>query len=168
MNSAVNKLHTFFIADFRLTSFLVASGMFFLFCMAVFFSILAFPSRTQVAEASALKEQHDRANAGIQSDLPVSAGTLLEMHIANDGLVFMRGARVTSVSGKSIVVAIAWGSMGTSWVVHTNDATHFATRGGDKIALSKINIGDSLTVTGNLNQGASQPTIEASAVRRSQ
>ena len=136
--------------------------------MAVFFSILAFPSGAQTAEASALKEQHDRANAGIKSDLPVSAGTLLEMHIANDGLVFMRGARVTSVSGKSIVVAIAWGSMGTSWTVHTNDATYFATRGGEKITLSKINVGDSITITGKLNQGASQPTIEAVAVRSAQ
>ena len=50
----------------------------------------------------------------------------LEVHIANDGLVLLRSARVVAISWNTITVSTAWGSTDLSWMVATNASSYGA------------------------------------------
>ncbi len=100
----------------------------------------------------------------------------MELHIADNGLVLLRSARIASIEGSTITLSTAWGSTNFTWVVHTNASsygtrefgTKFLTREGQKIALSNLQIGELVTITGTLADGAQSPTVEAQTVRLSQ
>ena len=89
----------------------------------------------------------------------------LELHIANNGLVLLRGARVVSTSGNTMSVKIAWGSEEFSWIIRGNSDTRFLNSEGEHIKSSDIRVGDYVVVTGNLDTIASQPTVVAQYVR---
>lgn len=100
------------------------------------------------------------------SSTPVSTvAPMLEIHIANNGLVLLRGARVISISGSSIRVDMKWGSADFTWVIQTNSNTKFITSTGEKETLAKISVGDIVTVTGMLIGGGTESTIDAEFVR---
>jgi hypothetical protein len=86
---------------------------------------------------------------------------LPEMHIANNGLVLLRGAHVISVSGGTIQVGMSWNSVQFTWVAQTNSSTLFFTAAGERETSPDIQIGDTVTVTGTLVAAGSQPTIDA-------
>ncbi len=90
---------------------------------------------------------------------------MLEMHIANNGLVLLRGAHVLSISGTTIRVALAWGENNLTWNVNTEYNTQFLTTAGEKRVLADIRIGDIVTVTGMLVSGGTEPTVNAAFVR---
>lgn len=95
------------------------------------------------------------------------------MHIANNGLVLLRSARVVSVDGTTIVVSTAWGSADFAWTVHTNASsygthdfgTRFLTYDGKKSSLADMQIGNLVTITGTLDTKAVEPTLDADTVR---
>ncbi|HWP61263.1 MAG TPA: hypothetical protein VN495_01535 [Candidatus Paceibacterota bacterium] len=73
-----------------------------------------------------------------------------EMHIANNGLVLLRGARVSSISGSALEVVVTFGGAPFTWEVETNAATAFETQSGEKGAQADIHVGDFVTITGML------------------
>ena len=91
---------------------------------------------------------------------------MLEMHIANNGLVLLRGARVISNSRGTIRVALAWGSGDFAWKVETDSGTEFLTTEGAKLSLGDIDIGDIVTVTGTLKSSGAEPVLEANYIRK--
>jgi len=103
--------------------------------------------------------------------LPVASATstastpMREVHIANDGLILVRGARVVANSGNTVTISIIWGGVDFRWIVDIVDNTSFLTSSGEKATRVDIQPGDILTVVGMLTQGGSQPTIQASSVR---
>jgi hypothetical protein len=97
---------------------------------------------------------------------PIAAKTpMLEMHIANNGLTLLRGARVLSVSGSTIRVGIAWSSGLFTWDINTAYNTEFFGPTGQKETLADVQPGDIVTATGNLHAGGGEPAIDAQFVR---
>ena len=96
---------------------------------------------------------------------PANKAPMLEMHIANNGLVLLRGARVVSISGDNIRVKMAFRGADFSWVLRTNYNTRFITRAGEKGTLGDVQAGDVVTVSGMLAAGGAEPTVSAQYVR---
>ncbi len=90
---------------------------------------------------------------------------ILEVHIANSGLMLLRGARVLSVSGSTIHVGMTWDSNTFTWALDTNYNTQFLNIKGEKGALGDIQAGDTLIVTGTLTTAGSEPSIDTKTVR---
>lgn len=89
-----------------------------------------------------------------------------EVHIAQSGLVLVRGALVTAVSKDTVYVSIGWGSAELQWVVDTDDSTSIFAANGEKGTLDSIYPGQYLSsITGQIVPDASQLTIRASFVR---
>ena len=90
---------------------------------------------------------------------------MMEFHIANNGLALLRGTRVVSVSGNVIRVAMEWGSTSFTWSVITQHNTQYLNAKGEKAALSDVQAGDILTVTGTLNTGGTENEVLAQYIR---
>ena len=88
-----------------------------------------------------------------------------EVHIANNGLTLLRGARVLSVSGSTIRVGMSWGSSDFSWKVQTTGNTKFFGPKGEKETSNDIHIGEVVTITGMIERGGAEPLINAQFVR---
>lgn len=88
-----------------------------------------------------------------------------ELHIADNGLVLLRGVRVVSISGSTIHAQSAWGHSDFTWELITGPATKFFTSKGEKETLSDIAVGDIVTVTGMLDQQGGDPIVDTEFVR---
>ena len=86
---------------------------------------------------------------------------MLEVHIANNGLMLLRGATVISNSFGVIQVSMKWGFADFVWRVQTTSGTKFFTSKGEKETEDDIAIGDIVTVTGILISSGEEPTIVA-------
>ena len=96
---------------------------------------------------------------------PTEEATMREVHIANNGLMLLRGATVISNVRGTIRVSMEWGSADFTWEVKTDSDTRFVTSKGEKGTLADIQTGNSITVTGQLTGSGAEPTIEANFVR---
>jgi hypothetical protein len=94
-----------------------------------------------------------------------TAPAMLEVHIANNGMIFVHGAKVTAISGDTIQTTMSWNSTNFNWVVQTTGMTKFFNRLGQKQYISDIKEGDVITVTGKLASQVNQFTINADFVR---
>ncbi len=92
--------------------------------------------------------------------------TTQEVHIANNGLVLLRDARVLSLSGNTVEVGMTWGSSEFTWSIRTDFSTKFFDPQGEKMRVTNIHIGDIITVTGNITQSGARPIIDADIVRK--
>ena len=103
------------------------------------------------------------AIADASSDIKIP---MLEIHVANTGAILLRGAKVTSIEANIIHVTTTWNEANLSWSVKTKFFTTFLTNKGKKAVLSDIKVGDTLTITGKLMTGGTEPTIEAEFIRK--
>jgi hypothetical protein len=141
-----------------------AASIFFVAALAVF--LLPIISTPTISKASQLP-------AAAATSGPY-ASTTLEVHIAQNGLVLLRGARIEKIQGTTLVVSTAWGSTEFNWSLETNASqygphsfgTRVMTRDGSKLGLSELAVGDRITVTGTLDTAAQGPTIRADTLRR--
>jgi hypothetical protein len=153
-----------FIGNLRVSHILFATtALFFAGAMGAFY--MSMPSRvvkanTPVAMAAA----------------PASAAHLmgsLEIHIANNGLVLLRSATVEAVDGNTVTLSTSWGAEHMHWTVRTNGSdyevhhygTQFLDSAGRPSTVADLHVGGLVTVTGMLDQNASDPTIAANTVR---
>ncbi len=88
-----------------------------------------------------------------------------ELHIANNGSVLVRGARVLSVSANIIHAHMIWGSSDFMWAVDTTYSTQYFDPKGEKETLADIQAGDMISVAGMLTQSGAESRIEAKFVR---
>jgi hypothetical protein len=139
-----------------------AAVVFFAIALAAFLSSL--PTRSTAA-------QHTPAVAPVVA--AASGGSpSLEVHIANNGLVLLRSARVVSINGTALTVSTNWGPTNFSWVVNTSarsyETRHFGTnfldRSGNSLSLQDLQPGDLVTVTGMLENNH-QLALDADTVR---
>lgn len=87
-----------------------------------------------------------------------------EITIANNGLVLLRGALVTSISGDSIRMTVPFGGGVFTWLLKTNAGTKFITREGEEETLADIQVGDVITASGKLAGAGSTPVIQVQFV----
>ena len=95
----------------------------------------------------------------------VEKAQMREVHIANNGLVLLRGATVLSNSRGVIRVAMGWDSASFTWRVETDYDTKFYNSAGEQETPGEIEEGDVVTVTGQLAESGTEPIITASFVR---
>src|SRR5438105_2503784 len=72
------------------------------------------------------------------SDDTHGMGTTLEVHINDNGKVLVRGAKVTGVSGNTILASTAWGGAAINWTVTTDGSTEFVRRFGGASSMSEV------------------------------
>lgn len=145
----------------RVTVVLSALGLFFGLSAAAFVYSL---STERVAAGSVASLTAVPASSDVRP---------LEVHIANNGQVLLRSARVTSINGETISVSTSWGDSGFTWLVRTDArayethkfGTHFINSAGGEESLSDIRPGSLVTITGMLDSSAHSPTIDAGSVR---
>lgn len=93
-------------------------------------------------------------------------GSMREVHIANNGLMLLRGAQIVSISENTIRVSMEWDSIYFVWEVHTKPfSTEFITAKGKKGALADLRTGDILTITGQLTKNGTESIIDAQFIR---
>lgn len=99
---------------------------------------------------------------------------IVDVHIANSGMVYLQGARVESVSGSRLVVSTAWNSTRLEWVVNTNGSdygkrhfgTQFSDRKGNKLTIADIGVGSVISVNGFFEASDGGLTLKADFVRK--
>jgi hypothetical protein len=99
-------------------------------------------------------------------DLPMKiAEPMRAMHIANNGAVYLRGARIEALHDSSIEVRSKWGSMDFVWDVKTGIGTKYVNARGETMRESALKVGDIVAVTGVLDQSADTPSMRAQYIR---
>ncbi len=91
---------------------------------------------------------------------------LAEMHIANNGLVLVRGARVIAVNGSSIRVSLSFNGTDFTWMLQTNSNTRFVTSAGEQETIAHIQTGDIITASGMLSGGGVEPQLNAQSINQ--
>lgn len=134
--------------------------------VVVIFSVIAFAS---VSTFTLLSQRHPRLTATTAA-LPIkhAASTFaptLELHIANNGLVYIQGARVRSASRSLMVVAMEWKSAPLQWVIRTNEDTKFISANGEFGVFSDIAPGDFVNISGHLTGTSPEFSVQAEIVR---
>ena len=116
--------------------------------------------QTSVASAQAIQT----AQASLDSKQHPAIKPTLEMHIANNGLALLRGARVDSIEGDTLRIAERWGSQNFTWTVQNSGTTKLFAANGEKLQRELL-VGEYLTVSGTLDVDAQEPMIIAQFIR---
>ena len=146
------------------------TAVFFIFSLSTF--LFSLPSRT-TADSKTASRASEPIFAAAAPFITSSAPQPLEVHVANNGLTLLRGAKVLSVDGTTLTLGMAWGSATFTWTVHTNATnsgthaygTRFLDRSGNPSSLENISAGSLVTVTGMLDGDATVSTLDADTVR---
>jgi len=136
-----------------------------LFGVLVFAHSLARPSQGDSSLFSQLYKVNSAHAAPAPLGLP-STTHLREMHIANNGAVFLKSTKITALSDKVLSVSMSWGSNDFLWTVRYSYLTSVLDKGGKPSNLSSLKVGDTITITGTLATGATEPTVEAQVIRK--
>src|SRR3989344_3016317 len=116
--------------------------------VAVFTGLFFYQARAQFAAPSSLGGAVMNPSSGkvyLNAQVAAAATAMtgaqraptLELHIANNGLVLLEGARVVSLSGGRIRVEMAWGAASFTWVTNTNSNTKYFSSNGEKTPLGR-------------------------------
>jgi len=126
---------------------------------------LTFTANTPVSVSPGMVYLSAQAAADAISDSAKGADQMSELHIANDGQILLRGARVKAVSGDTIKMEVDWYPEAFAFEVNTTLNTKFFDAHGAPVSLASVQTGDILTVTGMMSNGAMGPSIEAQYIR---
>ena len=131
------------------------------------------------AWAEGMYNTYDIAAAGAQEALtgrffgsplqtPASAkiSPMQEVHIANNGLILLRGARVVAVSDSVLHVAMSWSGSDYIWIVNTDSGTKFYSSAGTSARREDMRVGDVLSVSGMLLGNGQGTGLHAEYVRK--
>ena len=119
---------------------------------------------------------YQTTNVALAETAPATVSTnkpILEMHVANSGLVFLQGAKILSIDGTTLTLSIEWNKMNFLWKVNTNGTkygkryfgTQFIDTKGEHIMIEDLKVGDIVTVSGTLDPNASAMTVNAEVIR---
>jgi len=144
------------LATFLVVSMAVFAVGFFGFAFSVFYQ-----TNVALAETTTWAPSNDKP--------------ILEIHVANNGLVFLQGAKIVSIDGTTITASIEWNKMNFLWKIKTNGTkygkryfgTQFIDSKGEHIAVEDLLVGETLTVSGTLDTNASIMTVDAQVIRPS-
>lgn len=89
----------------------------------------------------------------------------LELHIANNGLVYMQGARVISISRTTLVVASEWDAGAFRWSVETDGKTRVVLADGEKGDFSDVRVGAYVNINGLLVPSTFGQAMQAESIR---
>jgi hypothetical protein len=104
-------------------------------------------------------------NAKANGSDPHQAGSKIEVTITDAGHALVRGAEVTNVTGGTVTAKTAWGASALTWTVQTDGDTDFLRKNGAGTALADIAVGDVVSFSGAIDQGAGAFVVHADAVK---
>jgi hypothetical protein len=139
--------------------------------VAPFFAVMVFVYQTKTPSMPHQFVLGIAPRSGVQvaeaAAASVKPAPMLEVHIANNGAVLLRDARVVSIDGDNLRVAMSWEVADFIWLVQTSPTlnTSFLRVKGEKGALIDIRVGDFITITGKLVSSGGEPTITAQIIR---
>jgi hypothetical protein len=107
-------------------------------------------------------------SASAESAVAPSGPKNLELHIASNGLSYLKGARILSVGQNSLEVDVQWGSAEFPWHISLTPSTHYVDTRGEKLRLSDLREGQFVSITGPLLTDESVPSVKAQYVRVAQ
>jgi hypothetical protein len=87
------------------------------------------------------------------------------LSIAPSGQIIVKGARVVSVYGSTIVAETGWGAAKLSFAVQTSGSTRFVPELSSAQALAAIRPGHSISFSGELSGSLARPTVLATVVK---
>lgn len=87
------------------------------------------------------------------------------LSIAPSGQIIVKGARVVSIHGSTIVVETGWGVATLSFAVRTTGSTRFVPELSSVQALSAIRPGHTISFSGELSGSLTRPTVLATVVK---
>lgn len=87
------------------------------------------------------------------------------LSIAPTGQIIVKGARVVSVYGTTIIAETGWGAAKLSFAVQTSGSTRFVPELGSAQALAAIRPGHTLSFSGALSGSLTRPTVLATVVK---
>ncbi len=120
-----------------------------IFCLALFVFLGA-------GDAHALVTTYD----------PVAAGAgKPEVHIAADGTIRLRGARVDQVVGTTFFVTLRWGDLPMRFIMKTDEKTRVTKRYGGTTEAAQVKLGDYLDAEGEFFVGSDTFGLTARAVK---
>jgi hypothetical protein len=157
----VKKL-TKYLNNRYLTAFVFVSFSIFFLGSVLFFFTYLLPD-TEIARAEE------------QKLVSVNNEPILEVHIANNGMVYIQNAHVESVSGTTIIITTSWDKTKFYWTIITNGSrygkrqfgTSFFDSKGNELTIKDIKIGNIITVNGTFNTNYIEPTVKADVIRTS-
>jgi hypothetical protein len=155
------------ISSFRLTKRVIISSV----ASVIWLSLASL----SLYEMHALPFVHmDRASAAVVSTAVPQSAPLAhaavpvgvkpqtqEMHIANNGLVLLRGATVESNENGVLRITMSWGGADFTWSLDTDAKTEYYRSNGELGTLADIQPGQVVTVTGMLTKGGALSTVQA-------
>ena len=94
-----------------------------------------------------------------------ASAPMLGITVANNGLVYLKGARVRSVSLGGMDVVLQWGSENFDWRVTTPLSVRYVGQNGELGSHASIHAGDRVAITGILDKSADTPTLVAQYIR---
>jgi hypothetical protein len=147
---------------------LIIGGL--VFAVISFVSLFAYRSSALPIRISASTTPNTSGTVYLSPELSAAASStrgepMREIHIANNGLVLLRGARVVSISANQIRVALIWDSEVSTWILNTAYNTQFFGSEGQKETSNDIQTGDIVTATGMLAGSGSSLAMDAGFVR---
>ena len=173
------KFSSLFKTNPRLAIFSSVSLLIFIFGVTLFSFKYLLPD-TQIAIAEANKQNSQTVkqieSAKISTDKKIKVHKpIIDVHIATTGMTYIQGAEVVSITGPTIVVSTIWNTLILQWTIHTNESyygtrhfgTNFFNRKGERVSLLDIHVGDSITISGDLEANMTTPTIMANTIRTS-
>jgi hypothetical protein len=96
----------------------------------------------------------------------ISSSRQVSVEINNGGRTSVTGAKVTSVSGDTVVAQAEWGSATLSFNVKVSSSTSIKGQNGkNNMPLSQIAVGDIINFSGSLNTSTSGLTVNASQIK---
>lgn len=94
-----------------------------------------------------------------------AVGSKLEVSIADNGRVIVRGAEVTDINGDAVTARTEWGASALTWTVDTDSETVFVEKDGSDSRFSDLSDGDYISFSGTIDESGTTFTIDADTVK---
>jgi len=104
---------------------------------------------------------------------PPVGKSIMEVHLANNGLVYIQGARIESISGTIIEISTSWNTVKLKWTIYTNGSsygkrrfgTSFLDSNGKELTIKDLRVGGIISVNGVFDLTQAGPTVKAEVIR---
>ncbi len=128
---------------------------------ASLFVYLSYENVVYASAAPVLSSDSSGENAMLASAPMVTH----QMTIGNNGIVYLQNATLEAISGESATIESSWGAESFSWHGEITSATKVFAGDGSAAALSDLEPGQLVTVTGQIDTSSATPAIEVQFIR---
>jgi hypothetical protein len=89
----------------------------------------------------------------------------LQVVLSDNGGALVRGAEVTAISDSTITATTEWGDASLTWRIETDNETEYYDERGRDEDRDEIDVGDTVSFRGTIDDDDSAFTVDASVVK---